>query len=167
MSSTPTSSTTSTSSAKAFDLSHLFDLLSPPTTTSKHFPARKFDSYTDIANSFRDIIAPAPAIDLDELKDGSIEIRADLPGMNEEDINIDVNRDTLKISGHRTTSRPTTMPTRGCFLYERTFGDFSRVVQLPFAPNPENVTASYSNGVLVVNVPNETKPAGRIPVRRV
>jgi len=120
---------------------------------------------SDLANSFKDLIAPTPTLDVYEVENGSLILNADLPGVSEDEIAIDVNRDTITISGTRTIQRPEIV-SRSCFLYERTHGAFSRTVQLPFAPNPESITATYKDGVLTIAIPNESKPAGRVKIVR-
>lgn len=122
-------------------------------------------TYADLANSFKDMIAPTPALDVYEVEGGDLVINVDLPGMTDEDIRVDVNRDSITIGGSRVVNRPSTPSLKSYFLYERTHGEFSRTIQLPFAPNPENVNAAYTNGVLTINIPNETKPAGRIKIQ--
>lgn len=132
-----------------------------------------------IVNSFRDIFAPFPTIDVFETNpNGDVQIHADLPGMTEDSIGIDVNRDMITISGERTIQYPapsnnTNRPPPQLYSLahshpvERSHGKFSRTIQLPFSPNPENVSATYVNGVLSIVVPNESRPAGRIKVNAV
>jgi HSP20 family protein len=78
-------------------------------------------------------------------------ITAELPGFTAEDINIDVTGDALSISGerrHKDTPKEAVYHRR-----ERTFGSFSRTIQLPFMIDPNKVEAQFKNGILLVSLP--------------
>ena len=100
-----------------------------------------------------------PAMDLVEAEDHFV-LRADLPGLGTDDVNIEVRDNTLTISGERTAE--TTHQDRGFYRVERSFGRFSRSVSLPEGVDPDAVTASFNNGVLEVRIP---KPELRKPRR--
>ena len=82
----------------------------------------------------------------------------DLPGLEEERISIEVENDTLTVSGER--ERATSEQGDRFFRYERRYGSFSRAAGLPQGVDETKIDASYSNGVLEVRVPKpeETKP---------
>jgi len=99
----------------------------------------------------------APALDLYENKD-SLVVKAELPGMKKEDIEISLHDGSLIISGERKgesegeegeTSRS-----------ERFFGRFQRALELPKPVDPNQVKACYKDGVLTVTLPKteESKP---------
>jgi HSP20 family protein len=91
-----------------------------------------------------------PAMDLVETEDQYI-LRADLPGMSEQDINIEVEGDTLTLSGERTEEHEAR---EGGFVrLERAVGSFSRSLTLPVGVDPGSVKATMSNGVLEVRIP--------------
>ena len=100
-----------------------------------------------------------PAMDLLETDDHFV-LRADLPGMSEEDVNIELEDSTLTISGERKAEHET--KDEGYYRLERAFGAFSRTLQLPKGIDPESVTASFDRGVLEVRIP---KPEERKPRR--
>ena len=100
-----------------------------------------------------------PAMDLVET-DGHFVLRADLPGMGEEDINIELEDGTLTVSGERKAEHESS--NEGYYRVERAFGSFSRSLTLPEGVDPEAVTASFANGVLEVRIP---KPEERKPRR--
>jgi len=108
-------------------------------------------------------LAPAawsPAIETFE-RDGRLVVRADLPGLKPEDVKVEVTGDELVISGERTENKE---ETRGGRRYsERRYGSFERRFTLPEGCDPENVEASFENGVLEVSLaaPQREKPRTR------
>ncbi|HKG65125.1 MAG TPA: Hsp20/alpha crystallin family protein [Solirubrobacteraceae bacterium] len=100
-----------------------------------------------------------PAMDLVESDDHFV-LRADLPGMSEDDVNIELEDSTLTISGERKSEHET--KNEGFYRVERATGAFSRSLTLPRGVDPEAVTARFDRGVLEVRVP---KPAERKPRR--
>jgi HSP20 family protein len=99
----------------------------------------------------------APALDVHEDKDGYT-IRAELPGMKREEIEVSIHDGALVISGERQAEKVE----EGTEVHrqERYFGKFSRALTLPTAVNGEKVKASYKDGVLTVVLPKaeEAKP---------
>ena len=98
-----------------------------------------------------------PAMDLVETGDHFV-LRADLPGMSEEDVNIEVEERVLTISGERKAEH--TEGKDGYHRVERAFGSFSRSLTLPEGVDAESVSASFDRGVLEVQIP---KPEQRKP----
>jgi HSP20 family protein len=98
-----------------------------------------------------------PAMDLVETGDHFV-LRADLPGLGEEDINIELEDRVLTISGERKAEH--TDSKDGYHRVERAFGSFSRSLTLPEGVNPEAVEAGFDRGVLEVRIP---KPEQRKP----
>jgi HSP20 family protein len=100
-----------------------------------------------------------PAMDLVESDDRFV-LRADLPGLTEDDIRIEFEDRTLTISGERKSEHEENG--NGYHRVERAFGSFSRSLTLPQGVDPEAVTASFDRGVLEVSIP---KPEARKPRR--
>src|SRR3954453_1427689 len=98
-----------------------------------------------------------PAMDLVETDDHFV-LRADLPGLSEEDVNIEVEDRVLTISGERKAEH--TESKDGYQRVERAFGRFSRSLTLPEGIDAEAVSASFDKGVLEVQIP---KPEERKP----
>jgi HSP20 family protein len=98
-----------------------------------------------------------PAMDLVESED-QIVLRADLPGMSEEDVEIEIKDGVLTVSGERKAEHE--RKGEGFHRVERAFGRFSRSLTLPKGVVADHVTAGFDNGVLEVKVPKpeETKP---------
>jgi HSP20 family protein len=74
-----------------------------------------------------------------------------MPGVNPNNIDIDVTGDALSISGER---KPDEVAAEARYhRRERTYGSFSRTVQLPFMVDTSKVEANFKNGVLMINLP--------------
>jgi HSP20 family protein len=101
----------------------------------------------------------APAVDLVERED-SLVLRADLPGLREEDVQIEVRDHVLTISGERRAEFEDSE--QGYYRIERAFGSFSRSLSLPEGVDADKIEASFDNGVLEVTIP---KPEERKPRR--
>jgi HSP20 family protein len=100
-----------------------------------------------------------PAMDLLET-DEQFVLRADLPGMSESDVHIELEDNVLTVSGERRAEHEDKR--EGFYRMERAHGTFSRSLTLPKGIDPEAVTASFDRGVLEVRVP---KPEQRKPRR--
>jgi HSP20 family protein len=100
-----------------------------------------------------------PAMDLVESDDHFV-LKADLPGLSEEDVAIEIRDNTLTISGERKSEYE--QKERGWYRVERATGAFSRSLALPEGIDADAVTASFAKGVLEVHIP---KPEQRKPRR--
>jgi HSP20 family protein len=100
-----------------------------------------------------------PPMDLVEADDHFL-LKADLPGMSEEDVSIEVRDGALTISGERKAEHQ--QRERGWYRVERSFGRFSRSLTLPDGVDPDAISASFDRGVLSVTIP---KPEQRKPRR--
>src|SRR5437588_9034928 len=98
-----------------------------------------------------------PAMDLVETGEEFV-LRADLPGLSEGDVNIELEDNVLTISGERKAEHEERK--EGYYRVERASGTFARSLTLPEGVNPEAVKASFDRGVLEVRVP---KPEERKP----
>jgi HSP20 family protein len=100
----------------------------------------------------------APRTDLSETDD-AFRIRLDVPGMTKDDITINLQNNTLTVSGERTSER--TDEGEEYVRVERAFGNFHRTFTLPNAVDRENVEAAYEDGVLTINVPKTEESTRR------
>ena len=98
-----------------------------------------------------------PAMDLVETDEDFV-LRADLPGLTEKDVHIELEDNVLTISGERKAEHEERK--EGYYRVERSSGTFSRSLTLPEGVDPEAVKASFDHGVLEVRVP---KPEERKP----
>jgi len=98
-----------------------------------------------------------PALEIYEKKDNYV-IRAELPGMKKDEIDISVLGDTLTIKGERKAESE--VKDEDYYRCEMCYGRFSRSVTLPAAVQASKVSASYNDGMLEVTLPKaaESKP---------
>ncbi|MBD3246064.1 MAG: Hsp20 family protein [Candidatus Omnitrophica bacterium] len=93
-----------------------------------------------------------PAIEVKDNKD-AFEVKAELPGMKKEDIQVSVHGDQLVIEGEKKEEKDT--KEKGFVRSERYYGKVYRAVPLPAEINAEKVKASYKDGVLHLNLPKK------------
>jgi HSP20 family protein len=92
--------------------------------------------------------------------DQSVEIEAELPGIDEKDVDVALNDDVLTIKGEKRMEN---------HYQDRSFGKFARSITLPFEPDAKTVKTFFSKGVLKITLP---KTAGKqhsvkIPVKSI
>ena len=110
-------------------------------------------------NGARDFV---PSIDIAENEIG-YEVSVDLPGLNPEDVSVEMHDNQLTISGKRESRQEEKDKT--FHRVERRYGEFRRVVALPTPVDEENISADYQQGVLKVVLPKSEKlKPTRIPV---
>jgi HSP20 family protein len=100
-----------------------------------------------------------PAMDVVESEDHFV-LTADLPGLGEDDVNIEVEENVLTVSGERKSEHEDKR--EGYVRVERSYGSFRRSLTLPEGVDADAVTASFDKGVLEVRIP---KPEQRKPRR--
>jgi HSP20 family protein len=113
---------------------------------------RLFDSFT------RDLPVPAapelvPSMDVTET-DKEIELTVEVPGLDAQDVEINLADDVLTIRGEKKAEKEE--KDMNYWLVERTYGSFERQIALPPGVNPDSVKANVANGVLKITIP---KPA--------
>jgi HSP20 family protein len=91
-----------------------------------------------------------PAMDVVETDDHFV-LRADLPGLSENDVNIELEDNVLTVAGERKAEHE--QRGEGYYRVERAFGSFSRSLTLPEGVNADAIQASFDNGVLEVRIP--------------
>jgi HSP20 family protein len=94
--------------------------------------------------------AMAPSIDVSET-DSEIKIEAELPGVDQEDVEIVVADNLLTIKGEKKTEKEEKK--KDYRLVERSYGGFARSITLPFAAEPDKANATFRNGVLTITLP--------------
>ena len=120
---------------------------------------RMFDSF--LGNGGTDTRARRwiPAMDLVETDDHLV-LKADLPGMSKDDVDIEVKDNVLTVSGERKSEHEE--GAEGYYRIERAFGSFSRSLTLPQGIDTDAIGADFTDGVLEVRIP---KPEERKPQR--
>jgi|ERR1051325_3058287 HSP20 family protein len=98
-----------------------------------------------------------PALDVYEDKD-NVFVRAELPGMKREDIEVSLHEGTLSLSGERKSEEQ--YKDAEVYRAERFFGRFQRTVTLPTPVAADKVKAQYKDGILTISLPKteEAKP---------
>ena len=119
---------------------------------------RLFEPFARFAGTDEDLVSGTwiPPVDVAETQDRII-VRAEVPGMRQEDISIEFENGLLTIRGDRKLEK-----SEGVTWHrvERIYGNFSRSFTLPRSVDPEKIAASYRDGILEVEVPKreEAKP---------
>ena len=98
-----------------------------------------------------------PAMDLVETEEHFV-LRADLPGLSEEDVSIELEDNVLTVSGERKAEHEEKK--EGFYRMERSFGQFRRSLTLPDGVDADAIAATFDKGVLQVRIP---KPEARKP----
>ncbi len=102
--------------------------------------------------------ALVPALDVTERPDHYV-VQAELPGFNKDDINVWVEGDRLNIQAESSSEREEDREGARALIRERRFGRFSRSLQLGPDVKPDDIKASYKDGVLEVTVPKSEERA--------
>lgn len=98
----------------------------------------------------------SPSVDISET-DHDIQVTAELPGVDENDVEVTLIGNTLTIRGDKHAGKDHSE--KDYHLIERSFGSFQRTMPLGFDADPDAVDAKFANGVLTVIVP---KPAEQV-----
>ncbi len=100
-------------------------------------------------------------------REGKTVMRLDLPGIRREDIEVEVQGDTLVIRGHREEEKE--VKEEHYYCAERATGEFSRAITLPEGVLAESIDATYQDGILEVVIPKpaatETPASAKVQVR--
>jgi HSP20 family protein len=100
----------------------------------------------------------APKIDIAESKD-AINVTAELPGVEEKDVNVTLADGVLTIRGEKKSERDEQDKDKSWHVVERSYGSFSRTISLPFDPDPAKVEANFDKGVLRIHLPKPVEMA--------
>jgi HSP20 family protein len=134
-----------------------------PFMTLRNQMDRLFDSFgTWPGEPASDI---TPRVDVCET-DKELDIDAELPGMEDKDIDVTLSGDMLTIRGETKFEHEENK--KNFHISERSYGSFSRSIHLPFDADPKNVTAKFEKGVLHIAIPKPEHMAAetaKIPVK--
>jgi HSP20 family protein len=100
----------------------------------------------------------APTVDMVDQKD-EIVVKADVPGLEEKDIEVTVQDSTLTIRGERKEEKEEKK--ENYYFAERSYGAFVRSLPLPAAIEVDRVKATFRKGVLEIHLPKSKEPKGR------
>lgn len=96
----------------------------------------------------------APAFEVKETKDGYL-FKADLPGVKQQDVEVDWTANRLTIRGKREAEKQEKTDTY--YTYERSYGSFTRAFTLPDGIDPNGIHADLRDGVLTIDVPKKAE----------
>lgn len=99
---------------------------------------------------FRPLSLEVPALDIYEQKDYLV-VKAEIPGLTKDELDISLEGNTLTIKGQK--KKEEEIKEEDYYRCERTYGAFSRRVELPVEVKPDKVNASFKNGVLEIRLP--------------
>lgn len=101
---------------------------------------------------------PYPRVDLSET-DAAVHVSAELPGVKQEEIEVEVHADTLRICGEKKDERVVTE--HNFHSVERTFGRFDRTIVLPAEVDVRQAEATFKDGVLSITLPKVKSAAAQ------
>ncbi|HEX6909146.1 MAG TPA: Hsp20/alpha crystallin family protein [Longimicrobium sp.] len=107
---------------------------------------------------FAEPVGWTPAVDVSEA-DGKLVVKAELPGMSKDDVEIALADNVLTLRGEK--HQEETRDQGEMHLWERAYGSFMRSFTLPCSVAEDQVTAEFKDGVLTVTLPKVEEPAGR------
>ncbi|MDE2375810.1 Hsp20/alpha crystallin family protein [Bradyrhizobium sp.] len=129
------------------------------------FWGRSFPTLAGFEKNLTRKFAAAPAVDVVE-NDKAYEITAELPGMEEKDIEVKLANGGLTIKGEKKEEKEEKQ--KDYYVSERRYGSFERYFALPDGIDADKIGASFKNGVLKVTLPKTAeaqKPAKTIEVK--
>lgn len=133
-------------------------------------PWRELEEMSDRLSRFFDESWPAtgarnggtwyPAVNVEETSDQLV-LTAELPGMSEDDIELELENNILTISGEKRAEREEGGEDRRFHLWERSYGSFQRSFTLPRTVEADGIEARFKDGVLFVHMPKQEEAKGR------
>jgi HSP20 family protein len=153
-----------TPQTKWFGPALTFEANSAPFSAMRREMDRIFDELSGGSSASATRCA-APRMSVSET-DTSVEIEAELPGVDEKDIEVALNDDVLTIKGEKRMEREEQQ--KDYYHQERTFGRFARSITLPFDPDPKTVKTLFAKGVLKITLPKSAavkQQTIKIPVK--
>lgn len=113
---------------------------------------RLFDAFMSPLDTTETRAVMSPKLDVAELKD-KFEIKAELPGMDEKEIELSLDDGLLTISGEKKAE--TEEKDKGYYLKECSYGTFSRSIRLPDNIADDKIEAKFKKGVLTIDLPKK------------
>ncbi|HXI43384.1 MAG TPA: Hsp20/alpha crystallin family protein [Bryobacteraceae bacterium] len=141
--------------------SELFNL--NPFALMRRFTEEMDRAFQSVSGRREESALWSPAVEVSE-HDGKIEVVADLPGVKENDVKVEVTDEGLVIQGER--RREHEEKGEGFYRSERTYGQFYRLIPLPEGANLDQARAEFRNGELRVGipVPEQQRKVRQIPI---
>ncbi len=105
-------------------------------------------------------VAWIPAVNVEEAADELL-LTAELPGMREEDINVDIENNILTIRGEKREAREEGDEEQRYHVWERRYGSFQRAFTLPSSVQADAIQAEFDAGILTVRMPKAPEAKSR------
>ena len=141
------------------EIDKLFDEIAPGWT---HNPLRQ--SRQSVAERSRGAVVGwgtgVPTVDVVD-KQKEVLVRAELPGLDEKDIDVRLSDDMLTIRGEKTDAHEEGEEDCSYYVSERRYGTFERTIRVPHGIDADNVEARFSKGVLTVTLPKTREAQDR------
>lgn len=120
------------------------------------FPRRFSDAFESLFEENNDLtkVSFQPKVTISE-NEKSFSVNAELPGVNKEDIHVDLEENSLTLSGVKKIEKE--VKKDNYHLVESSFGDFSRTFYLPDNINKDKIEAKYEDGILKLSIPKKEK----------
>lgn len=137
------------------DIDHLMSVLRRPLFGRGGFDVTPFFSEEALA---------APAVNIAET-DGAYEITAELPGVDEKDVELNYANGVLTLRGHKSETHEDT--SKGYLVTERAFGSFERSFRVPDHTDADHIQAAFAKGVLTITLPKAPEAQGaakKVPI---
>lgn len=107
---------------------------------------------------FADTIG-TPSVDVSE-DDGNITVKAELPGLSEDDVDVTFADGVLRIAGEKTQETEDQDENREFYVSERAYGRFERQLPIGREVDEDNIDAAFKNGVLTITLPKKAQQEG-------
>lgn len=120
---------------------------------------RFFDTLSPLRDDSLELRSFIPAAEMNET-DEALDLKVELPGLNAEDIDIQVAADSVSISGDRKSESKT--EENGVTRSEFHYGSFRRVIPLSTRVDNANVSAEYDNGILKLHMPKAPEERNKV-----
>lgn len=104
-----------------------------------------------------------PAVDVEE-DDRNIYVKADIPGIDEKNLTVNLERNVLTISGEKHEEKKTEGSGKRQIITERSCGSFMRSIALPEGIRADGITAEFKKGVLKVTVPKTNGNSKKVKI---
>jgi HSP20 family protein len=111
-----------------------------------------------LVSNLRGLTNWSPRVEVFE-REGQLVVRADLPGLNKEDVHAEITDEAIILRGERRQERQEQR--EGSYLSEVSYGSFYREISLPEGANAENAKATFRNGVLEISLPTSQRQSRR------
>jgi len=121
---------------------------------------KTFDDFSRRAPFAAFASGAAPKIDVVEGKDG-FDVTAELPGVDDKDVEVTVADDVLTIRGEKKSERKEEDKDKNWHVIERSYGSFSRSIALPYVPDAAKVEARFDKGILRIHLPKSAEAVSK------